>query len=190
MRIRLNGKKTEIKPASNMTVAEYIEFWKQVKEGDNLFRVTLIYLSIVTGLKFGDVLLDEIDNKTIGKINSYCDVPMLVDKMKISKEFYYGFTGQRFTQELNWRAVGVRLLLSQKKKNELELIVYLLSILITGSYDVGKIDETYHRLLQYNSVDVFSFGTFFLRNLQAGSSKETRFSRLLKKIQNIFTRKQ
>lgn len=189
MKLRLNGKKVFVKTASNMTVTEYINYFSKIKEGDDIFSATLLYLSsIFPDLTFADILYDEISDETIRKINAYCELPIPVDQLPETNEFYYGYTGQRFTQNLNWRAVGVRLeLRKSKNKNKCteELIVYLLAILITDNFDSDQIEKSYQRLLNYNAVDVFSFGYFFFQKLANGSPNATIFSKLKKLILNM-----
>lgn len=185
MKITLNGKKHELKPLSNLTVAEYMQLAKiQEEKGDN-YDPILDPVAMQVGMTFNEIAQNNIDNKTALRIASF------LGGIKPLKDFYqekieanhFAFGSKMIDKRyVNWQAVGVRngiQLRTKKTENEIELTVYGLAIMLTKTYDADAIEETYNKLLIMNYEDVLTFAGFFLCNILIFNKHEPNYLRRL-----------
>lgn len=191
MNITIQGNKHKVKPSALMTVEEYIKFFGLIKKGINDLRAILLYLHVIFDIDFNKVLTIKIDSKSLMRISAYIGLIKSIDQIAAENKnvFIYNNTGKLYERlKINYRTVGVRLMLQERKTdNELELMVYLLAILIGGTNDSEKVEEVYNNLLNHNAIEVFSFTSFFFVNLQSGLSLGTRFMQLIKRQLGIST---
>jgi len=166
MKIKLNNKRTEIKPCSLMTVAEYIETYNRRSEKGILQLID--YLSIVTDLKFAEVGKCNISAKNERQINAYIGDIIPFEHFYNAKEVisYFNFKRPYPSKEFDIEAYAVRSYLQvQTSTNNIDLAVHTLSILLSAEvgYDYGKTKDIYNELLQMNYIDIMKFAGFFLR---------------------------
>jgi len=168
MKIKLNNKSYKIKPAENLTVKEYRDFFSKFDNKKSSLHSVINYLSVVTGLEFGELSKINIDTKTLSRITYYIGSIRPINNLKSVEKF--AFSGQIFEKnKLDWESVGVRLLMSENKsENVIELMTYLLAILIENNFDAEKVNEIYEQLLNENALSVLCFSTFFFQNLLNG----------------------
>lgn len=185
MKIKINNKIHKIKPASELTVKEYIEIFDKLEDKANHLEVLIIYLSVTLNLKYGHIADININEVSIKRLLAYIgQIPQAKD-IPVSKEFYYKKTGKIIYQDsLNWRSIGVRKLLEDRKEeNQLKFAVYLLAVYLSANYDNEKIEKIYQKLQDYNAVDVFGFVIFFFKKLHNGkSSGKGSFRMLLRNL--------
>lgn len=185
MNIKINNKKCEIKPASELTVKEYIELFDRFDPKTKNFGILIDYISVTLGLEYKNVADVKMNQRTIRRLFAYIGEIKLAKDMQVSKEFYYKKTGKKYYQSVvNWQSVGVRRMMEERdEKNQLKIAVYLLAILIQDNYDYKKTEAIYEDLQDYNAVDVFSFVIFFFINLYNGKKQDTNFlRRLMRKL--------
>lgn len=185
MKIKINNKSYKIKPASEMTVKEYISLFDGLEEETSSLEMLIKYISITLNIKYNHVADINIDGNTLRRLFAYVGEITSIEDIPESKEFYHKKTGKTIYQKsLNWRTIGVRKLLEDRKTdNYSEQIVYLLAIYLSDDYDNEKIEEIYSELQDYNALDVFGFVIFFFKKLQNGkSSGKNYLRRLLKKV--------
>jgi Iap family predicted aminopeptidase len=185
MNIEINKKKYKIKPASELTVKEYISFFSKLSEKPKQMEIIICYVSAITGLDYKDVTSVSIDSGSIRRLMVYIGEVKPPTSMENIDYFYYKKDAKKIIQkEVNWRSFGVRSMLEDKKTtNQLDLAVYLLAIYLNEKYDNEKIEEIYTDLQDYNAISVFSFVFFFIKKLQSGEKQGQNFlSRLWVKV--------
>ena len=192
MKIKINNKNHKIKPASEMTVKEYITLFDGIEKELSGLEMLIRYISITTENKYKHIADININEATIRRLFAYVGEISQAKNMPESKEFYYKKTAKTLYQKsLNWRTIGVRKLLEERKTdNQLELAVYLLAIYISTDYDNEKIEEIYQELQNYNAISVFSFVIFFFKKLHPGKNSDRSFLKLLRKKVSTNTVKQ
>jgi len=183
MKIRINNKQTKIKPASELTVKEYIELFDRLNEKSTEIDIFTNYVSIVTGYQVYTILKLNFDTHSFRRLTAYIGEIYAPKSFPELKTFTYLKTGEIFFQKkIEWRTLGIRKLLEAKKSdNQLELVVYLLSIIVSKDYDSDTIEEIYSELMDYRATDMYGFAVFFFKKLMSGSKHETNFLRLLLK---------
>ena len=185
MNIKINNKKHEIKPASELTIKEYIELFDKFDPKTKNLGILLDYISVILGLDYKDIADVNINHRTIRRLFAYIGEIQLAKDMPVSKEFYYKRTGKTYYQSVvNWQSVGVRRMMEERdEKNQLKMAVYLLAVLIQGDYDYEKTEAIYNDLQDYRAIDVFSFVIFFFKSLYSGNKPDTSFlKRLIRKL--------
>jgi hypothetical protein len=184
MQITINNKKYHIKPASELTVSEYIELFDRFKPETRELGMLLDYLCVTLDLKYTSIADVNFDENTIRRLFAYIGEFLLAKDMPGSEQFYYKKTGKRYYQnKINWQAVGVRRMIEERNEdNQLKLAVYMLAIFIAGNYDFEKVEQIYDELQNYRAIDVYSFVIFFFKNLHSGKKPgKSFFRKLLKK---------
>jgi len=177
MKIKLNKITHEIKPASELTVKEYLQLAQMDFKGNIDF--VLNYLSITLNVQFSEVLKYKLDNSTLVRIISFIGIIESYEEIKkheLPKSFY--FDGKiKPVSKMDVYPVGVRWLIESKTGlNSVEHSVYLLAILMLNEFDRDKAEENYAALLELNYLRVLPLAAFFLKSLQKITSKEKRFS--------------
>lgn len=192
MKIQINKKDYKIKPASEMSVQEYITFFGKLSEEPTQFEVLIAYVSAITGLNYTDIEKINIDDNSIRRLMVYIGEIQAPNQIKTIDYFYHKKSGKRIYQKtLEWRTFGARKLLEEKRTdNQLELAVYLLAVYVAGNYDAEKIEEIYSELMDYNAVSVFGFVIFFFKRLANGAIQEKSYLKrlILKVFTNILKR--
>jgi hypothetical protein len=170
MNVEINNQKYRIKPASELTVNEYIKFFSIISVEPKEKEVIICYLAAITGLDFKEINSVSMDSHSLRRLSVYIGPIHWIDKIENCHYFYYRKTAKRIYKEnLNWRTLGVRRMIEDRQaSNQLELAVYLLAIYIDGKYDQESIEEIYNDLLNYNAISVYSFIIFFFTNLMNG----------------------
>lgn len=192
MNIKINNKSHKIKPASEMTIKEYILFFDGLEKKTSSRTKLIRYISITTGIKYrhvGDINISETSTR---RLFAYVGEILSPENIPEAKEFYHKKTGKTLYQKsVNWRAMAVRALLEDRKMgNYLEQIVYLLAIYISSDYDNEKVEEIYNELQDYNAIAVLSFVIFFFKKLHPGKNSGRSFLKTLLKKVSINTVKQ
>ena len=185
MKIKINKKNIKIKPASELTVSEYVQIFDKLEDKVNHLEVLIVYLSVTLNLKYNHIADMNINEVSIKRLLAYIGQILQAKDIPVSKEFYYKKTGKILYQKsLNWRTIGVRKLLEERKTdNQLEQIVYLLAIYLSNDYDNEKIEEIYQDLQSYNAIEVLGFVIFFFKKLHNGrSSGKGSFRMLLRNL--------
>jgi hypothetical protein len=192
MKIKINNKNHKIRPATEMTVKEYIALFDGMGKELSGLEMLIRYISITTGLSYKNIADININEPTIRRLFAYVGEISQAKDMPEIKEFYYKKTAKTLYQKsLNWRTIGVRKLLEERKtENQLKLAVYLLAIYISKDYDNEKIEEIYQELQDYNAISVLSFVIFFFKKLHPGRKPDRSFLKMLKRKANINTAKQ
>ena len=191
MKISINGKRHSVKPASLMTVKEYIEFFDLWEYGMNDLRLVVLYLSITLKIDMKSILGINISDINIRRLMAYIgqiqDINNL-SKIDTSRFVYYNSGKILLRRNMRWRSLGVRLMLQDRKtESPLELMAYFLAILIGGCTDAEKVEKVYANILEHNAVDVFPFAAFFFLRLQNGSNFVTRFLKQIRSLVRINT---
>lgn len=183
MKIKINNKSQKIKPASELTVKEYILVFADLTKKTSNLEILIKYISITTGINYRNVADIDINETALRRLFAYIGEIPNVSDISESKEFYHKYSGKTLYQKsVNWRTVGVRKLLEERKEdNQLKLAVYLLAVYVSNDYDSEQIDKIYNELQDYNAIEVFSFVIFFFKKLFAGKSSGRSFLRMLKK---------
>jgi hypothetical protein len=163
MNIKINNKEYNIKPASELTVKEYVEFMTRVEGETGGFSYLIQYLSVITGLWACDVAQISISKQDIRRITAFIGN---VEEMPEAKEFYYKRSGKTLHRNsLNWQTLGARKMIEESGlDNNLKQTVYLLAVYLSD-YDASRADKIHKELQDYNAFDVFGFALFFFRNL-------------------------
>ena len=177
MKIKLNKITHEIKPASELTVKEYLQLAQMDFKGNIDF--VLNYLSITLNVQFSEVLKYKLDNSTLVRIISFIGIIESYEEIKkheLPKSFY--FAGKiKPVAKMDVYPVGVRWLIESKTGlNSVEHSVYLLGILLLSEFDRDKAEENYIALLELNYLRVLPLAAFFLKSLQKITSKGKIFS--------------
>jgi hypothetical protein len=170
MKATINNKKYSIKPADQLTVKEYVDFWTKLSDKASEIEVLICYLSSVTGLDYDHVADININKASIRRLLAWIGTIKQTTEMPVSTEFYHKRTGKVLYQKsLNWRTLGARKLLEDRKANtQIEQAVYLLAVYVSDGYDSDKVSEIYEELQDYNAIDVLSFVIFFFKKLMIG----------------------
>lgn len=191
MKVKINGKNHKIKPASELTIKEYsliynyFLYYDKGLEGPGSLEMLINYISIVTGISYRNVADIDIDSDTIRRLFAYTGQITDLKDMPENTEFYYRKSGKTLYQKsVNWRTLGVRKLLEDRKTDvQIEQMVYLLSIYLSNDYDNDQIEEIYEYLQNYNAIEVLSFVLFFFKKLYVGKKSGKGFlNRLLRKV--------
>lgn len=192
MNIAINNQKYRIKPATELTVKEYITFFTTISPEPKEKEVIICYLAAITGLEFKEINSVSMDSHSLRRLSVYIGPIKWIDKMENCHYFYYRKLSKRIYKEtLNWRTLGARRMIEDRQSsNQLELAVYLLAIYINGKYDQEAIEEIYNDLMSYNAISVFSFVIFFFKRLMNGkvSGIESIRLHLIKALINIRTK--
>ncbi len=189
MKVKINNKNHKIKPSSELTVKEYTQYFDSLKDDSGNLEKLICYIVAITGLKYNHVADIDINETTIRRLFAYIgEIPQAKD-MPESKEFYYKRTGKTLYQKsVNWRTIGVRKLLEERKTDDpLDQVVYLLAIYLSNDYDHQKIEEIYKELQDYNAVDVLSFVIFFFKKLYPGRNYDRSFLKMQPRKANTNT---
>jgi hypothetical protein len=189
MNIRINKKKHTIKPASELTISEYIEFFEKFKPETKSIGVMVNYLTVTLKLDYLTIANLGIDKNTARRFFAYIGEIQEASKIEVSDQFYYKRTGKVFYQKsMNWRTAGVMQLIEERNEtNQTKLAVYLLAVYISQDYDVEKISRIYEELQDYRAIDVLSFVIFFFKKLYNGKKQKTNFFRRLLSRRNTNT---
>ena len=185
MKITINKKDYKIKPASEMTVSEYSNFFGSISEKPGQMEIIICYISAITGLEYQQITSVNIDENSLRRIMAYIGTIETPATIKTIDTFYYKKTGKKYYQKnINWRTLGVRKLMEDRKEeNQLNLACYQLAVYISGNYDNEKIEQIYSELQSYNSISVYGFILFFFKNLMSGEKSEQSYlKRLMKKV--------
>ena len=192
MNVEINKQKYRIKPATELTVKEYISFFSNISKEPKEKEVIICYLAAITGLDFKEINSVSMDSHSLRRLLVYIGPIKCIDQMQNCHYFYYRKLSKRIYKEnLNWRTLGVRRMIEDRQAtNQLELAVYLLAIYINGKYDQEAIEEIYNDLLTYNAISVYSFVIFFFKNLMNGKVSVLSSIRLrvIKALINIRTK--
>ncbi len=191
MNVEINKKKYKIKPASELTVREYITFLTSISENPKEMEVIICYIASITGLSFKDITSVNIDKTSLRRISVYIGEIVIPDKLKGLDSFYYRKPNKKiYKRNINWRSFGVRQLIEDRKAdNNMDLAVYLLAIYIDGNYDNEQIEEIYKDLQDYNAASVFGFVLFFFKSLSNGKISVANYLRLQATKAKISTQK-
>lgn len=183
MKIKINSKSHKIKPASEMTVKEYILLFDGIEKEISSLEILIKYISITLDIKYNHVADINIDENTLRRLFAYVGEILTIEDMPESLLFYHKKTGKTLYQSsLNWRTIGVRKLLEERKtENPMEQAVYLLAVYVSGDYDHENIEKIYDELQNYNAISVFSFVIFFFMKLLNGKGSGTNFLKMLRK---------
>ncbi len=192
MKIKINNKNHKINPALEMTVKEYITLFDGIEKELSGLEMLIKYISITTGLSYKNIADIDINEPTIRRLFAYVGEIIMAEDMPESLLFYHKKTAKTlYRKSLNWRTIGVRKLLEERKtENQLELAVYLLAIYSSSDYDNEKIEEIYNELQDYNAISVFSFVIFFFKKLHPGKNSGRSFLKMRRKKANTNTAKQ
>ena len=185
MNIKINNKDYEIKPADQLTVKEYVDFFSRIGDKASEIEVLICYIATITGLSYKSVADVSIFGTSIRRLMAYIGTIQQANEIPISKEFYHKRTGKTLYQNtVNWRSLGARKLLEDRAADtQIEQAVYLLAVYISGDYDDDKINKIYEELQDYNAIDVLSFVIFFFKKLMIGEKPDKNFlQRLRKKV--------
>lgn len=177
MKIKINNKNHKIKPASEMTIKEYVDLFNGMEKELSGLEVLMRYISITTKTKYNHVADISINSITIRRLFAYIGDILQAKDIPTSKEFYYKRTGKMLYQKsVNWRTIGARKLLEERKTDShVEQVVYLLAVYISNDYDNEKVEEIYNELQDYNAIDVLSFVVFFFKKLYHGKNSGRNF---------------
>ena len=184
MKIQINEKSYKLKPASELTVKEYIKLFSLINEKSGQIQILMAYICSISGINYSEVQKINIDENTIRRTFAYIGQINTPDNIPKVDYFYIKKTGKRIWKNtLNWRSLGVRKLLEDRTyENSLDLAVYLLAVYCDGNYDNENIQEIYSDLQDYRAIDVFGFVVFFLQKLSNGKKSERNyFKKLLRK---------
>jgi hypothetical protein len=185
MKLKINNKNHKIKPASELTISEYIKFFEGFTTKINEYDLLMKYILITTNFKNLDVAKINIDDDTIRRLIAYIGVIPFAHEIEEKKEFYYKRYGKTLYQNtVDWQTLGARGMLENRTfETQTEQAVYLLAIYIAGNYDAKKVEKIYKDLQKYNANEVLGFVVFFFKKLYDGKMKEIGFlRRLLKKV--------
>lgn len=191
MKIKINNKSCKIKPASELSVLEYVKIFAGLEKKTSSLEILIQYISVTTGIKYNHVADINIDKTTIRRLFAYVgEIPQAKDILT-SKEFYHKKTGKTLYQKsVNWRTLGVRKMLEDRKtEDQIELAVYLLAVYLSGDYDSDRVQGIYNELQDYNAIEVLGFVIFFFRKLYLGRSSGKSFLKTLLKKASINTAK-
>jgi len=185
MDIKLNKKKHKIKPASQLTVQEFLTL-SEIKNS-----TVIDYLAITLNVSFSSIAnlkFDRISERQISAyVGSVTDISEFFETNIIPLHFHFQDRAYPYT-EFDCETVGVRIMMEAKAKetdNVIELAVYLLSVLIEGQYDSKGVQKVFNRLMCCNYIDVIRYAAFFLKKFQSGFNSVPVLSKLIRKI---FTR--
>lgn len=184
MNIKINNKTHKIKPASELSISEYVKVFAGLEKKVSNLELLIRYISVTTGIKYTHVADIDIKAMTIRRLFAYVGDILEAKDIPESKEFYHKKTGKTLYQKsLNWRTIGVRKLLEDRKADtQIEQAVYLLAIYLSADYDNENIEEIYNELQNYNAINVLSFVIFFFKKLHSGKNSDKSFlKRLLKR---------
>ena len=184
MKIQINEKSYKLKPASELTVKEYIKLFSLINEKSGQIQILMAYICSISGINYSEAQKINIDENTIRRAFAYIGQINTPDNIPKVDYFYIKTTGKRIWKStLNWRSLGVRKLLEDRTyDNSLDLAIYLLAIYCDGNYDNENIQEIYNDLQDYRANDVFGFVVFFLQKLSNGKKSEPNyFKKLLTK---------
>jgi len=184
MKIQINEKSYKLKPASELTVKEYIKLFSLINEKSGQIQILMAYICSISGINYSEAQKINIDDHTIRRAFAFIGQINTPDNIPKIDYFYIKKTGKRiWKSNLNWRSLGVRKLLEDRTyDNSLDLAVYLLAVYCDGNYDNENIQEIYSDLQDYRAIDVFGFVVFFLQKLSNGKKSERNyFKKLLRK---------
>lgn len=189
MNIEINNKKYKIKPASELTVKEYIDFFGNISQEPSQMEVIICYIAALTGLSFKEITSVSIDDNSLRRISVYIGQIKGPNDLETKFSFYYRETAKYLYKEtLNWRTLGARKLKEDREKlienpesvkSQLELAVYLLAVYVSGNFDAEEIEKIYKNLYKYNAFNVFGFIVFFFKGLSNGKISGINFLRML-----------
>ena len=189
MRLKLNNKLVHIKPADNLTVAEYIDF-------SLLKSIGLIdYLSVVTGHTFGAVADAKLSNVKLRKVNNFIGkIKQYSELLELARVPIFEYENEKYNaKSFDIDKLGYRLMMENKAKHEsngLSLATYSLAVLIEGTFnDAEKVEGIYDKLLQRNYIDTLPYSLFFLNKWRVGSRQGSLLSRILQRIISVITGK-
>ncbi len=179
MKIKINSKNYKIKPASELTVKEYAQYFDSLKDDSGNLERLICYITAITGLKYNNVADININEPTIRRLFAFIGDIQQANDIPINKEFYYKRTGKVLYQKtVNWQTIGARKLLEERKTDStIEQVVYLLAVYLSDDYDNEKVEEIYQELQDYNAIDVLSFVVFFFKRLSNGKHLGRNFLR-------------
>lgn len=191
MKIKINNISHKIKPASELTISEYVKIFEGLDSTNNL-EMLIRYIAVTTGNIYKDVADINMNEKSIRRLFAYIGKAQLANDIPISKEFYHKKSGKTlYRKSVDWRTIGARKLLEDRKaESQVEQAVYLLAVYLSGDYDSEKIEEIYIELQDYIAIDVLSFIIFFFRKLHHGKSSGSNFFQRLKRKVSTNTPKQ
>jgi len=191
MKIQINEKSYKLKPASELTVKEYIKLFSLINEKSGQIQILMAYICSISGINYSEAQKINIDENTIRRAFAYIGEINTPDNIPKVDYFYIKKTGKRIWKStLNWRSLGVRKLLEDRTyDNSLDLAIYLLAIYCDGNYDNENIQEIYNDLQDYRANDVFGFVVFFLQKLSNGKKSEPNYLKKLLTKASINTAK-
>jgi hypothetical protein len=183
MNVEINKKKYLIKPASELTVKEYITFFTSISPEPKEKEVIICYLAAITGLSFKEINSVSMNSNTLRRLSAYIGKIKWIEQFENKSFFYYRKIGKKlFKEKIEWRTLGARRMIEERQAtNQLELAVYLLAIYIDEEYNQESIEEIYNDLQNYNAIAVFSFVIFFFKSLMNGKSSGRNYIKTLLK---------
>jgi hypothetical protein len=170
IKIKLNGKITEIKQADELTVNEYIELSKKKYHG------LIAYLSTVLKIDEEKLFKSKVKNNFLvqSKIGNVKDFEKLPPKKKLIISGEKHFINQLEVAELGQRFLIEEVLQAQKME-EIELMCFVLAVRICNKMDLNKVNEMKTKLMNEPYIKVLPTAFFLLRRLLLGKRKETNF---------------
>ena len=177
MEIKINNQSLKLKFAAQLTTVEYIKYMNSLSEGASNYEQLINYIAIVTGMTYNDAAMINISDTDIRRIIAYIGVVPGVNNFPEIDSFYYKRLGiTLYKKSLNWRTLGARKMLEEKKiETQLEQAVYLLAVYISKDYDSDKVDLIYNELMDYDADKVFGFIVFFFKNLMNGTRQGKKY---------------
>lgn len=187
MKVKINGKKIEVPHSGLLTVNQYCDLME-------FEQITIIeYLAYFTDYSVEQIKFSKIDVSQIQRLSHAIGFVKTFDSFmtikKLPDEIY--FDGEMYSyNKLNdlTGSVGARLLLAQFSKREkirkLDPVIYLLAIILSGTFDVEATNRKFEDLQKANYVDAFKIAAFFFQKFKTQSVKGMNFLERLKlKIQ-------
>ncbi len=189
MNIKINKKTHKIKPASELSISEYVKVFAGLEKRVSNLEILIRYISVTTGIKYNNVADIDISESTIRRLFAYIGEIQEAKDMPENISFYHKKSGKTLYRDpLNWRTIGVRKLLEERKaETQIEQAVYLMAIYLSADYDHENIEEIYQELQDYNAIEVLSFVIFFFKKLHVGKKSDKSFLKTLLKKASINT---
>ena len=173
--IKINGKKKQIKPISELTTREYIDFMK-IENPDKIK-----YIGFILKEEYITIFNSKISQSVLNMIGEIEDVTKLKPPVSI-----LGYPIKRYGIE----TIGQRFQLDNCGLKGYELLVFMTAVAIVNNIDLDRVREFEEKLYNLPYTEVLPAGYFFFLRSDYGRKRGRRCSgSIMSRIRTMLSRK-
>jgi hypothetical protein len=165
--LHINKKEVKIPSARELTVKQYIAYFKKWEEKMHPLKELIIYLSVVLKISKNKTANFKTNNsmqllKRIGNIEDYTKIK--------PNEYLLGYKLDAIS------TIGQKLMIEENGSSlkDEELMVFILAVAMVKIPNIDKVNEIKDKMMDMKYLDVLPSAFFLLKNFLKNKKKETK----------------